>query len=109
MGESGCGKSTLGRQLVGLEHPTGGRVVYDGHDLGHMSQAQMKPFRTQLQMIFQDSYSSLEPQEACVCEILAEPMCCIMGWPNAGDVYSHVERLLDMVGLPKNCLGKISP
>lgn len=82
VGESGCGKSTLGRQLVGLEHPTGGQVVYDGHDLGHMSQAQMKPFRTQLQMIFQDSYSSLNPRKH-VFEILAEP-CCIMGWPNAG-------------------------
>ena len=104
VGESGCGKSTLGRQLVGLEHPTGGRVDYDGHDLGHMSQAQMKPFRTQLQMIFQDSYSSLNPRKH-VFEILAEPML-YHGLAKRGDVYSHVVRLLDMVGLPKNCLGR---
>ena len=87
VGESGCGKSTLGRQLV-----------------GHMSQAQMKPFRTQLQMIFQDSYSSLNPRKH-VFEILAEPML-YHGLAKRGDVYSHVERLLDMVGLPKNCLGR---
>ena len=104
VGESGCGKSTLGRQLVGLEHPTGGRVIYDGKDLGNMSQAQMKPFRTQLQMIFQDSYSSLNPRKH-VFEILAEPML-YHGLAKRGDVYSHVERLLDMVGLPKNCLGR---
>ena len=104
VGESGCGKSTLGRQLVGLEHPTGGQVVYDGHDLGNMSQAQMKPFRTQLQMIFQDSYSSLNPRKH-VFEILAEPML-YHGLARRGDVYSHVEKLLDMVGLPKNCLGR---
>ena len=104
VGESGCGKSTLGRQLVGLEHPTGGRVVYDGNDLGNMSQAQMKPFRTQLQMIFQDSYSSLNPRKH-VFEILAEPML-YHGLAKRGDVYSHVEKLLDMVGLPKNCLGR---
>ena len=85
VGESGCGKSTLGRQLVGLEHPTGGQVVYDGHDLGHMSQAQMKPFRTQLQMIFQDSYSSLNPRKH-VFEILAEPML-YHGLAKRGDVY----------------------
>ena len=104
VGESGCGKSTLGRQLVGVEHPTGGQVVYAGHDLGHMSQAQMKPFRTQLQMIFQDSYSSLNPRKH-VFEILAEPML-YHGLAKRGDVYSHVEKLLDMVGLPKNCLGR---
>ena len=104
VGESGCGKSTLGRQLVGLEHPTGGRVVYDGNDLGNMSQSQMKPFRTQLQMIFQDSYSSLNPRKH-VFEILAEPML-YHGLAKRWDVYSHVERLLDMVGLPKNCLGR---
>ena len=104
VGESGCGKSTLGRQLVGLEHPTGGHVIYDGNDLGNMSQAQMKPFRTQLQMIFQDSYSSLNPRKH-VFEILSEPML-YHGLAKRGNVYSHVEKLLDMVGLPKNCLGR---
>ena len=104
VGESGCGKSTLGRQLVGLEHPTGGRVIYDGKDLGNMSQAQMKPFRTQLQMIFQDSYSSLNPRKH-VYEILAEPML-YHGLAGRGDIYSRVEKLLDMVGLPRNCLGR---
>ena len=69
-----------------------------------MSQAQMKPFRTQLQMIFQDSYSSLNPRKH-VFEILAEPML-YHGLAKRWDVYSHVERLLDMVGLPKNCLGR---
>lgn len=104
VGESGCGKSTLGRQLVGLEHPTGGHVIYDGNDLGNMSQAQMKPFRTRLQMIFQDSYSSLNPRKH-VFEILSEPML-YHGLAKRGNVYSHVEKLLDMVGLPKNCLGR---
>lgn len=104
VGESGCGKSTLGRQLVGLEHPTGGHVIYDGNDLGNMSQAQMKPFRTQLQMIFQDSYSSLNPRKH-VFEILSEPML-YHGLARRGDVYSRVEKLLDMVGLPRNCLGR---
>ena len=64
----------------------------------------MKPFRTQLQMIFQDSYSSLNPRKH-VFEILAEPML-YHGLAKRWDVYSHVERLLDMVGLPKNCLGR---
>ena len=69
-----------------------------------MSQAQMKPFRTQLQMIFQDSYSSLNPRKH-VFEILSEPML-YHGLAKRGNVYSHVEKLLDMVGLPKNCLGR---
>ena len=64
----------------------------------------MKPFRTQLQLIFQDSYSSLNPRKH-VFEILAEPML-YHGLARRGDVYSHVEKLLDMVGLPKNCLGR---
>ena len=104
VGESGCGKSTLGRQIVGLERPTGGRVLYQGKDLANISAGQMRSIRTQLQMVFQDSYSSLNPRKH-VFEILAEPML-YHGLAKRGDVYSHVEKLLDMVGLPKNCLGR---
>ena len=104
VGESGCGKSTLGRQIVGLERPTGGRVLYQGKDLANISAGQMRSIRTQLQMVFQDSYSSLNPRKH-VFEILAEPML-YHGLAKRGDVYSHVERLLDMVGLPKHCLGR---
>lgn len=104
VGESGCGKSTLGRQLVGLEQPTEGRVVYNGRDMGNMSRAQMRPFRTQLQMVFQDSYSSLNPRKH-VFEILSEPML-YHGLATREDIYARVEKLLDMVGLPGNCLGR---
>ena len=73
VGESGCGKSTLGRQIVGLERPTGGRVLYQGKDLANISAGQMRSIRTQLQMVFQDSYSSLNPRKH-IYEILSEPM-----------------------------------
>ena len=104
VGESGCGKSTVGRQLVGLETPTGGRLFYQGKDMEKLSGKEKKSVRTQLQMVFQDSYSSLNPRKH-IFEILAEPML-YHGLAKRGDVYSHVERLLDMVGLPKNCLGR---
>lgn len=104
VGESGCGKSTLGRQLVGLERPTGGRIIYDGKDLGNMSPSQMKPIRTQLQMVFQDSYSSLNPRKH-VFEILSRPML-YHGLASRDTVYSQVKKLLEMVGLPENCLGR---
>lgn len=104
VGESGCGKSTLGRQLVGLERPTGGRVFYSGKDLGSMSPSRMKPLRTQLQMVFQDSYSSLNPRKH-VFEILAEPML-YHGLADKNNIYDRVDELLAMVGLPKSCLGR---
>lgn len=104
VGESGCGKSTLGRQIVGLERPTGGRILYEGKDLGNMKPAQIKPFRTQLQMVFQDPYSSLNPRKH-IFEILSEPML-YHGLADRGNVSQKIEALLDMTGLPKSCLGR---
>ena len=62
VGESGSGKSTLGRALVRLIEPTAGSVSFDGRDITHLSEAALKPLRRDLQMIFQDPMSSLNPR-----------------------------------------------
>ena len=71
VGESGCGKTTLGRTIVGLEKATRGSVTFDGHDLLAMSERDFRPFRKELQMIFQDPFSSLNPRMT-VQEIITE-------------------------------------
>lgn len=103
VGESGCGKSTVGRQLVGLEKPTGGRILYRGTELGGRTK-QEKELRMKLQMVFQDPYSSLNPRKH-IYEILAQPML-YHHISTKQTVGKDVDRLLDMVGLPKNVLGR---
>src|SRR5471030_2558823 len=72
VGESGCGKSTLGRTLVGLYHKTSGEIIYDGERLPQTyTTADFKKYSRQVQMIFQDPYSSLNPRMT-VKEIIAE-------------------------------------
>lgn len=104
VGESGCGKSTLGRQIVGLEKPTSGQILYEGMDLAKAGPRQMRPIRTQLQMVFQDSYSSLNPRKH-IFEILSEPML-YHGITHRAGLEKELKRLLDMVGLPSNALGR---
>lgn len=100
VGESGCGKSTIGRQLVALEKPTAGQIIYQGQELNQLTGPEMNKLRTRIQMVFQDPFSSLNPRKRIV-DILAAPML-YHGICTRQSVIPEVERLLDLVGLPKN-------
>lgn len=104
VGESGCGKSTIGRQLVGLEKPTEGVIYYKGKDLSALGKSGMGQIRTNLQMIFQDPYSSLNPRKH-IYEILAQPML-FHKVSSKETVEKDVLKILDMVGLSSNVLGR---
>ncbi len=104
VGESGCGKSTIGRALVGLEKPTEGTIYYKGQDISGLNKKQMQQIRTNLQMVFQDPYSSLNPRKH-VFEILAQPML-YHKIATKEDVEKKILEILDMVGLSKNVLGR---
>lgn len=104
VGESGCGKSTIGRALIGLEKPTEGKIRYEGQDLANLSKKEMGKIRTHLQMVFQDPYSSLNPRKH-IFEILSQPML-YHKVSTKETVEKDMVRILDMVGLPRNVLGR---
>ncbi len=100
VGESGCGKSTLGRTLIRLETPTEGSITFQDQMISCYSQKQMKSIRSDVQMIFQDPYSSLNPRKR-IKDILAEPLL-VHRIAGAGNVQKRVDELLELVGMPKS-------
>ena len=97
VGESGCGKSTTGRLLTRLLEPTGGTITLEGRDISHLSEGAMRPLRRDIQMIFQDPYSSLNPRHT-VGTIISAPYR-LQGVRPPGGTKKAVQELLASVGL----------
>ncbi|MGH3198432.1 MAG: dipeptide ABC transporter ATP-binding protein [Streptosporangiaceae bacterium] len=102
VGESGCGKTTIGRVIVALERPNSGSVKLQGKDVSAMSGGQLRRFRRDLQLVFQDPYSSLDPRMR-VGAIIGEPLA-IQGMGSHADQQRRVYELLDEVGLPRHAV-----
>jgi oligopeptide/dipeptide ABC transporter ATP-binding protein len=97
VGESGCGKSTTGRLLTRLIEPTGGSVTFEGQEITHLKQASLRPLRRDIQMVFQDPQSSLNPRHT-IGTIVGAPFA-IQGIKPPGGVKRAVQDLLSLVGL----------
>ena len=97
VGESGCGKSTAGRTILKLYEPTSGTIKFEGEDITKLSAAAMKPYRTKMQMIFQDPYSSLNPRHT-IGSIIAASYEIQKITPENG-VKLAVQELMERVGL----------
>ncbi|MBO7676056.1 MAG: dipeptide ABC transporter ATP-binding protein [Erysipelotrichaceae bacterium] len=98
VGESGCGKSTLGRTIVKLYEPVDGTIEYRGKDISKLKGNELKAFRKEVQMIFQDPYASLNPRMT-VGEIIMEPMIIHNIYETAAEREARVVELLEIVGL----------
>jgi len=105
VGESGCGKTTTGKAILQLIESTAGRVLFEGEELSGKSRGEMRPYRSAMQIVFQDPYASLNPRMR-VAEILLEGMRSLgVGRDDAGRTSALVKILSD-VGLPADALGR---
>ena len=99
VGESGCGKSTVGRTLLGAIKPTSGRIEFRGNDVTDCNSKAWRALRRDMQLVFQDPYSALNPKMT-VREIISEPFI-VHGVSTKAELPHEVDKLLDLVGLPR--------
>lgn len=98
VGESGCGKSTLGRTVIHLLERTSGEIYFEGKDISDAKGSQLKALREDMQMIFQDPFSSLNPRMS-VSQLIAEPLLIYRKCANKDELNSKIANLMDTVGL----------
>ncbi len=104
VGESGCGKTTIGRLVVGLEQPTAGSIMFQGRDLSKSHGSEYRRDRRKIQLMFQDSYASLDPRMRAG-TILREPLVA-QGIGNRQQREARVQEMLDHVGLPRTAVDR---
>ncbi|SHH94846.1 oligopeptide/dipeptide ABC transporter, ATP-binding protein, C-terminal domain-containing protein [Sporobacter termitidis DSM 10068] len=97
VGESGCGKSTLGRTILHLLDATGGQVLFEGRDITNPNKSELHRMREDMQIIFQDPFSSLDPRMS-VCEAIMEPLI-LRGGMSRADMLAETRQLMDTVGI----------
>lgn len=97
VGESGSGKTTIGRAVLGLARPSGGRILFESRDITHATAKERRNLARDIQVVFQDPYSSLNPS-LTIGDILSEPL--VVQGATGGDARARVRELLDQVGLP---------
>jgi len=100
VGESGCGKSTLGRCILRLIEPTSGKILYNGTDIMDVKPRKMRDLRKELQIIFQDPYSSIDPRKSVI-DVIAEYMFIHKEYKTRAETYNRAAELMDLVGLAR--------
>ena len=103
VGESGCGKTTTGRTILRLEEPTSGEVIFEGKDITKLSKDEMRLMRKEMQLIFQDPYSSLNPRMT-VSQAIEEPLVLSRLYPDKDARFMRVLELMDTVGLARRLI-----
>ena len=104
VGESGCGKSTLGTTLIHLQESTGGKILFEGRDVTHLDKKELRAYREDVQIIFQDPYSSLNPRYN-IARTIMEPLEISGRFKSKAEIRQEADRIMDLVGIEERLRG----